>query len=174
MLHNELERLKAVNRFLALKISREEELNEIVRYAAEICDTPMAAIVLLDDDTQYNLFSVGINVRATARKDAFCNYVIEQDNIFMIPDTSLEPRFTDSQLSYGEFNAQFFAGAPLKTQEGYKLGGLCVIDGKPNHLSEIQQKILAVLSRQVIHILDFDVKPRPFTGTVPGGKKIGH
>ncbi|WP_158798523.1 GAF domain-containing protein [Pedobacter sp. L105] len=155
MLHNELERLKAVNRFLALKISREEELNEIVRYAAEICNTPMAAIVLLDDDTQYILFSIGINIRETPRKNALCNYVIEQDEIFMIPDTE-SARHSLANSAYSELNTRFFAGAPLKTQEGYSLGGLCVIDSKPNHLSDIQLKMLAVLSRQVIHILNFD------------------
>jgi len=156
MLNNELERLKAVNRFLALKISREDELNEIVKYAAEICDTPMAAIILLDDDTQYILFGVGIKTKQTSRKGALSNHVILQDDVFMIPDAALDRRFANNSIR-DDFDAQFYAGAPLRTQDGYNLGSLCVIDNKPNHLSDIQKKMLAVLSRQVIHILDFDV-----------------
>lgn len=41
-------------------------------------------------------------------------------------------------------------------QDGYILGTLCVVDNEPKELSEIQQKMLAVLSRQIVHILDFD------------------
>ncbi|RZL07846.1 MAG: hypothetical protein EOO89_22485 [Pedobacter sp.] len=52
----ELERLQAVNRFLKLEISKEKELQEIVRLAASICDTETALITLIDEDTQHIIF----------------------------------------------------------------------------------------------------------------------
>jgi hypothetical protein len=156
MLNNEVERLKAVRRFLTLKISRENELTEIARYAAEICYTPMAFITLLDEDTQHILFSIGSDLKRTRRKDSFCNYTIMQNEVLVIPDTGKDERFAGNPLRLGKTNIQFYAGAPLITKDGFNLGSLCVIDHTPKDLSDIQQKMLAVLSRQVIHILDFD------------------
>jgi hypothetical protein len=158
MLHDEQGRLQAVDKFLNLNISRENELTEIARYAAEICCTPMAFITLLSADTQHILFCVGSDLKQTSRKDSFCNYTIMQDDVLVVPDTSKDERFMDNPLSDRTgFNIQFYAGAPLITKDGHNLGSLCVTAHEPMELSEIQQKMLAVLSRQIIHILDFDV-----------------
>ncbi|HEY0177570.1 MAG TPA: GAF domain-containing protein [Pedobacter sp.] len=158
MLHNETERLKAVDKFLKLKISRESELTDIARYAAEICYTPMAFISLLGKDTQHILFSVGSDLKQISRENALCNYTIMQDEVMVIPDTAKDERYVNSsQRDIKGANIQFYAGAPLITKDGFNLGSLCVTAHEPKDLSEIQRKMLAVLSRQVIHILDFDV-----------------
>ena len=158
MLHDEISRLQAVDKFLKLKISRENELTEIARYAAEICSTPMAFITLLSADTQHILFCVGSELKQTNRQDSFCNYTIMQDNVLVIPDTSKDERFVNNPFrDKTSANIQFYAGAPLVTKDGYNLGSLCVSGHEPMELSVIQEKMLAVLSRQVIHILDFDM-----------------
>lgn len=157
MQYNESERLEAVDKFLKLKITRSEELLEIVRYAAEICETPKAFITLMDADTQHILFGLGSEIKQISRKDAFCNFTIFQEEVLVVPDTALDPRFVDNPFRSGEANIQFYAAATLKTQDGFSLGTLCVIDHVPKTLSEVQQKMLAVLSRQVVHILDFDL-----------------
>ena len=59
MPQRELERLQAVHRFLNLDIQKDAELQEIVELAAELCDTPMAMITLIDDKTEYFLFKIG-------------------------------------------------------------------------------------------------------------------
>lgn len=156
MSHNEAERLVAVDKFLKLKISRAEELTEIARYAAEICEAPTAFITLMDEHTQYILFSVGSDLKEVSREHSFCNFCIIQDGVLVVPDTAHDPRFENNPMRR-KANIQFYAGIPLKTQEGLVLGTLCVIDHKPKILSAIQQKMLAVLSRQVVHILDFDL-----------------
>jgi len=52
----ELQRIQAVNRFLKLEISKEKELQEIIRLAASICGTTTALITLIDADTQHIIF----------------------------------------------------------------------------------------------------------------------
>lgn len=156
-MHNrELDRLLAVDRFLNLKLSKEEELNGIAQLAANICGTPIALITLLDEDTQYFKIAIGTKESKTTRDDAFCNYVINQDKVMVIPDTAYDSRFASNPLRKSEINVQFYAGAPLITQDGFKLGSLCVIGHEPGNLSEQQIMMLATLSKQVIHILEFD------------------
>ena len=157
MLHTDLQNLQAVNRFLKFEISREKELQDIVSLAAKVCETPVALITLLDDDTQYFKFKVGTDIAQTAREDAFCSHVIECNGVLVVPDSLQDERFANNPLVTSDLNIRFYAGAPLKTHDGYSLGSLCVIDTAPKELDEHQIKMLEVLSRQIIHILEFDL-----------------
>lgn len=152
----ELARLQAVDRFLQLNLSKEKELEEIASFAAKICGTPIALITLIGEKTQYFKVAVGTEATCTSREDAFCNHVIGQDGVLVIPDTAKDIRFMDNPLRSSEMNVQFYAGAPLVTQDGLKLGSLCVIGHEPNQLSELQVLMLDSLSGQVINILEFD------------------
>lgn len=152
----ELERIAAVNRFLRLEISREKELQEIVELAARICQTPTALITLINEDTQYIKFKIGFRPDTTSRAHAFCNHVIEQEHVMMVRDALLDDRFANNPLVLGDPDIRFYAGAPLTTRDGLNLGSLCVIDQKPNELNELQQQILAGLSKQVIQLLEFE------------------
>jgi PAS domain S-box-containing protein len=152
----ELERLQAVNRFLKLNISKEKEIQEIVKLAAEICQTPTALVTLLDHDTQYIKFKVGFDLETTTRRDAFCNHIIEQYEVMVVPDALKDERFVNSSLVTGNPNIRFYAGSPLTTQDGHNLGSLCVVDQIPKQLSSSQQQMLRILSKQVINLLEFD------------------
>lgn len=155
MPHNESERLKAVDKFLNLKITRTDELKEIARYAAEICETSSAYISLINSDSQQVLFSVGTEFRALTRDHIFCNFTLLQEDVLVVPDTAVDERFINNPFLRAPASIRFYAGANLKTQEGYHICTLCVIDQVPKTLSSVQQKMLAVLSRQVVHILGF-------------------
>lgn len=156
MPRKELERLQAVDRFLKLKISREDELQELVNCAADICGTPIAMITLIDADTQHIRYRVGTDLAQTSRADAFCNYTIRHQGLFIVPDTGKDERFIDHPYRKGDTNIQFYAGASLTTVDGINLGSLCVVDHHPKQLSPLQQRMLGILSKQVVHILEFD------------------
>lgn len=152
----ELERLAAVNRFLKLEISKEKELQQIVELAAKICGTPTALITLIDADTQFIKFKIGFKYDTTSRADAFCSHVIQQDQVMMVPDAHLDERFAANPLVTDDPSIRFYAGSPLTTQDGLNLGSLCVIDQQPKELNDLQQQMLAALSKQVIQLLEFD------------------
>lgn len=152
----ELDRLLAVDRFLNLKIIKERELMEIVESAATLCGTPIAQITLLGADTQYFKVSIGTEGIETSREDTFCNHIIMREDVLVIPDTSKDTRFSANALIDSELNVRFYAGAPLITQDGLNLGSLCVIGRVPQELSEQQKMMLAILSKQVIHLLEFE------------------
>jgi len=152
----ELERLQAVNRFLKLEISKEKELQEIVALAASICNTKTALITLIDEDTQHIIFKHEFAFDKTTREDAFCNHVISQNNVIVVQDAMKDSRFLDNPLVTGNPHIRFYAGASLTTQDGHNLGSLCVIDQRPAELTNIQQQMLAALSKQVIQLLEFD------------------
>lgn len=157
MPERELNRLKEVHRFLKLNISQEEELRNIIAIASEICQTPVALITFLDEDYQHIKFKVGFEFEKTPGEESFCQYVVKQDKVMVVPDTHLDDRFKNNPLVNGDPYIRFCAGIPLTTHDGYKIGSLCVLDNTPRQLSEKQLKMIEILSRQIIHILEFEM-----------------
>jgi len=156
MLVNELERLKAVNRFLLMDLSIEKELQEIVQLAAHICKTPSALITLIGEDKQFIKFKQAFEFTESLKADAFCLYTIHEDNLLIVEDTLLDQRFINNPFVTGEPKIRFYAGAPLITSDGYKLGSLCVVDQVPKLLTALQEEMLSMLAKQIIQLLEFD------------------
>ena len=156
MPEKELERLQAVNRFLTLKLSKDKELQQIVAHAARVCDSPIAMITFMTEDLQHIRFRVGTDLEQLGYNNSFCRQTILQDGVFMIDDASADPYFSDNPFVVGGPHIRFYAGVPLTTAEGDRLGTVCVYDTKVKLLTEIQQRILLSLSKQVMYLLDFD------------------
>ncbi|RZM02784.1 MAG: GAF domain-containing protein, partial [Pedobacter sp.] len=155
---SEVKRLEAVSRFLNQQFDSKRELQDIVALAATICETPVALITLLTNDEQVFKFKTGTDLERSDRDVAFCNYVIQQEEVLVVPDATKDGRFIDNALVVGDPNIKFYAGSPLTTHDGYKLGSLCVIDTKPNDLKEKQKEMLQILSRQAMNIMELELR----------------
>ncbi|WP_276168785.1 sensor histidine kinase [Zobellia alginiliquefaciens] len=153
---NETDRLKALESFEVLNTLEEEEYDAITRIAADICNTPMALISLVDADRQWFKSHYGIDATETPRDLAFCAHAINTpENLFIVEDSSKDERFADNPLVTGGPNVQFYAGAPLNTTDGYSIGTLCVIDVQPrNNFTKRQQDCLRSLANQVMAQLE--------------------
>lgn len=156
MPQDELKRQQAVNRFLKLEFAKEDELQEIVSLAARICGTESALITLIGNDTQYMRFRHAFAFDSTPRDIAFCEHVISQGSLMVVPNAKLDPRFSANPLVLDKPNIAFYAGVPVTTSDGLHLGSLCVIDSRPGDLDPIQRDMLQVLAKQVIHLMEFD------------------
>jgi GAF domain/PAS fold len=157
MPRKEIDRLQAVHRFLNLEINEDEELQEIVELASELCETPIALITLIDEDTQYFKFKVGIDLDQNIREDTFCAYLINGDKPMIVEDALLDNRFVNNPYVASIPHIRFYAGAPLITHDGHTLGSLCVLDIKPRQISPAQQHLLKALAKRVIQIMEFNL-----------------
>lgn len=72
------------------------------------------------------------DVRETSREVSFCSHaILSNKDVFIVPETFDDPRFVNNGLVTGPPFIRFYAGVPLKSPEGYKLGTFCIIDSKP-------------------------------------------
>jgi len=127
----------------------EQSFDELLSIAAQVCNCPTALISLVDTDRQWFKAKINMNVNETSRCVSFCAHAINQDKVMVITDTEKDIRFHDNPLVTNKPNIRFYAGAPIQSPNGYNLGTVCVIDYKPNSISEAQKQSLKDIAAQV-------------------------
>jgi diguanylate cyclase (GGDEF)-like protein/PAS domain S-box-containing protein len=173
MPENETERLEALRQTGLLDSSPENEFDSLTRLAAVICGAPIALISLIDKDRQWFKSNVGLeSIPETSRDIAFCAHTIGQADLFVVPDATKDPRFARNPLVLNDPSIRFYAGAPLETEDGLRLGSLCVIDRHPRELTPQQYEGLRLLAEQANKQINLRLQQRLLEGAVAQGTVI--
>ena len=147
---NESARLEALKRYQLLDTEPQQTFNDLPLLASQICSTPVSLITLIDEHRQWFKSRIGFPLAETSRDISFCAHAILQNDIFTVPDTLKDDRFSTNPLVTADPKIRFYAGAPLLTSDGCALGTLCVIDQVPRSLDKNQKEALWALARQVM------------------------
>jgi len=147
---NEAERLKSLEEHRLLDTLPEEVYDDITRIASEICGTPIALLTLLDEKRQWFKSKHNFEPQETSRELSFCAHAILNPNeALVVPDARYDERFHDNPLTTGDSQVVFYAGIPVKDEQGRPLGSLCVIDNRPRELSDQKLDSLKALAKLV-------------------------
>jgi len=146
----EAARLKALQGYDILDTPPEPKFERIVRMASRQLDMPISLVSLIDETRQWFKARSGFDVEETPRSVSFCAHAIQEDRVMVVEDATRDPRFVDNPLVTGDQRIRFYAGAPLTTRDGYKLGTLCVLDRVPRHITTNQETLLEDLAAVVV------------------------
>lgn len=154
-LPGEPQRIAALRALAVLDTPAEPSLDVITRLAADRFDAEIALVSLVDEQRQWFKSRYGLDACETPRADSFCAHAIACDDIMVVPDATLDPRFVANPLVLGSPFIRFYAGAPLITASGQCIGTLCVIDSKPRKgFSERDAQALRLKAGQVMAFLE--------------------
>jgi GAF domain-containing protein len=147
---NEAARLEALHSSGLLEARSGGHLDRIASRIAEAFETPIALVTLVDESCQLWKGAVGLpddlNVsRQAARETSICGHVVADNETLVIEDTARDPRFANNPFLQ-EHKIRFYAGAPLRTAQGYVIGSLCVIDTRPRKLNRRDVKFLEMIA----------------------------
>ena len=119
-LEQELGRLQALRSYLLLDSEREEQFERLTALASRVMDVPICLVSLVDLGRQWFMSNRGLgDVRETPRSSAFCSHaILNKNELLIIKDAKLDPRFNNNPLVTGPPFIRFYAGAPLETPEG--------------------------------------------------------
>lgn len=137
---NDEERLKVLAEYHVLDTPPEQEFDRLTNLAAKFFDVPIVLISLVDRDRQFFKARVGLDICQTDRDISICTHAIVQDDVFFVPDASQDPRFASNPVVIGSPHVRFYAGAPLRTSDGFTLGTICLIDNKPRRIFSIDKR----------------------------------
>ncbi len=152
---DEAARLLDLARYHVLDTAREEPFNRITRLAARILRTPVAVVNFVDQYRQWGKAMVGLADTEAPREHSFCAWTITHDAPFVVHNAPADPRFRDNPMVTGDPHIHMYAGAPLTTPAGHRIGTLCVTDSRPHPLSgEDLQSLqdLAALTMQELEL----------------------
>src|SRR5439155_5273164 len=108
-LPTEIDRLKALRAYNVLDSPPEEAFDDLTRLASQICQTPVALVSLVDADRDWFKSRVGLNVPQTPRDASFAAHALAQTDLFVVPDTTMDARFSGNPLVTGSSHIRFYA-----------------------------------------------------------------
>ena len=155
VLFNESERLAAVAEYELVPDDQALELDAILQLASALFSVPTALVSIVERNRQLFTARRGLDVCETGRDVAFCAYALGLDDVMVVLDAKLDPRFVANPLVVGEPFIRFYAGMPLRAPSGHVLGTLCIIDQRPrNAFSPQDREHLKALATLVMDRLE--------------------
>ena len=151
---NEALRIETLRAFLILDTLPEARFDNLTQAAASFFRVQIAVVSLIDVNRQWFKSICGLDAIETPRDISFCGHTILQNDIMVIEDTLLDPRFEDNPLVIGGPKIRFYAGAPLTASNGCNVGTLCLIDPQPRTMSDIELEMLADMAKVVMGELE--------------------
>ena len=134
--------------------SNKNFLNESLELASRISGAKMAYISLLDGEHQFILSQHEAELQTIPVEESICQFTIKKDEITVIENTREHELTKVLHQVSKEDGILFYAGCPLVNSNNIKIGALCVMDTKPNTLTQTQKDTLMVLAKQVMTTLD--------------------
>lgn len=151
---DEAARLATLREYEVLDTPPEQAFDDIVHLAAQILDVPISLVSLVDEDRQWFKARFGLDAPQTPRDISFCGHAVLGSEVMVVADATADSRFWDNPLVLGDPSIHFYAGAPLVTPSGSRIGTLCAIDRRPRTVTPAQLDALDRLARQVVAQLE--------------------
>jgi len=146
-------RLEALSKQNILDTDPEPAFDRITRLAGHLLDVPTSIINFVAEDRQWFKSAVGFDEKEISLDISFCVYTLEKGEVLVVEDLAKDERFKNNPL-VTEQGVRFYAGAPLITPDGKRLGTLCVLDTKPRDPSPEVVDRLADLAEMVVDELE--------------------
>ncbi len=142
---DEAERLRALAGLNLLDTPPEERFDRITRMALHVFRVPISTITLVDSHREWFKSCQGLPSTEGPRAISFCGHAMLADETFIIADAAKDGRFADNPMVVGPPFIRFYAGVPVMSVDGKRVGTFCIKDRKPRRLAAAKVSILKAL-----------------------------
>ncbi|MDB9340510.1 MULTISPECIES: ATP-binding protein [Cyanophyceae] len=152
--NHEAARIAALDQYQILDSAPEQVFDDLAFLAAQICDTPIALINLLDANRQWFKAKIGLDIQQIPMNIGFCRRCVQQRETLIIPDTLADEAYaTDAVVTSAPY-ARFYAGVPLIIPGGEAIGTISIVDHIPRQITTKQVEALQAISRLIVTQLE--------------------
>lgn len=139
----EAARQTAVDELLRSSDATSVRVRHLVEMARSALGMDSAVFTVLDNSVQRPVSIAGADLTHIAREHSICQHTIMQPAGMIVEDTLDDPRFRDNPLvATAAVPLRFYAGYPVESPDGFPVGALCVLDGRPRRASEVDTVLL--------------------------------
>ena len=153
-------RVEAVRRYDVLDSPPDGAFDKITQLAAKLFNVPISIVSIVDTDRIWFKSHHGVDAEETSRDPGLCASAVLQDDVYVVTDAQMDPRTLANPLVAGSLGLQFYAGKPLVTGDGHRLGTLCVIDRAPREVTDDELETLRTLGDVVMDELELRLSAR--------------
>jgi serine/threonine protein kinase len=157
---DETARMATVHQYRILDTPPDGAFDRITALAARLFNVPIAIVSIVDHDRIWFKSHHGITAEEIPRDPGLCASAILQGEVWVVENAPEDPRTLSNPLVAGDFGLGFYAGAPLKTREGYNLGTMCILDTVPRTMSAADTATLQDLAGLVTSELELRLESR--------------
>lgn len=138
----ELDRQEAVDSLDIVDTPAEERFDRIVALARKTFGTSSAALTIIDGDRQWQKSGVNAGNVEISRSESICNVTIQTEGALVVADASIDPRFGPHTDSHSASAVRFYAGYPVESPTGEKIGVICVFDNEARNIEDFDSATL--------------------------------
>lgn len=146
---NERQRLASLHKLNILDTPIEERFERITRLVCRTLDVPISSFTIIDEGRQWFKSIRGLPGTESDLDVSFCSHVILEEEIMVVPDAREDRRFFENPLVTGNPNITFYAGCPVHSPDGHKIGSLCAVDSRVRSLTPDELQVLRDLAAMV-------------------------
>ena len=150
--HDEAARLALLQELAILDTAAEPLFDAVCELARGHFEVESVLISLVDANRQWFKARVGLDASETPRSASFCAHALERSEPLVIEDARQDPRFADNPLVTAPPHIRFYAGIPLRPEDGISaVGTLCLLSPspRPGGLSQSQWRWFEMLATLV-------------------------
>ncbi len=149
---DEQERLHALESLGILDTPDDVRFDQITETAKALFGVESASINFIDGARQWVKAVSGGRREDVARSDAFCDVTVQRPGVFVVNDALANPRFRDLTMVRAG-RVRFYAGYPIESANGMRVGALCLLDPTPRAFSREDEALLRELALRVEAVL---------------------
>ncbi len=153
---HEADRLESLRSYGVLDTTPDPRFDALAELAARVCGTPVASVMLVDEDRAWSVGAAGIEITETARSESFCSDVVAAEKPVIVPDTTKVPRYAVNPAVCGPAHVRAYAGVPIVGRDGLPLGAVCAIDTTARDFSAEEIRLLQNLAEQAAVLLELN------------------
>jgi len=163
---NELNRILALSEYNLDYDTLSRNFEDLTLLAARFTGTEISLINLLDNYTQWTVAQHGIALDHMPREESVCQYTINEEIDFEVPDLSTDIRFKHLDYVAGGIQLKYYYGVPITTSNGHNLGALCVLRKTHHELEPEKKALLRIIAREVVNRLNTFKQAEAFKLTI--------
>ncbi|KAA3440749.1 GAF domain-containing protein [Rufibacter hautae] len=153
---NEEERLAKLHSLYILNTHREEgTFKHIASMAAHMFSVPIALVNFVDSEYVHTKGNAGLDTAPPVpRGTSLCSLAVLKNGATVFENALEEPCLLANPFVTGDLGLRFYAAAPLRTNDGFNIGALCLVDKEPRKFSESDQRVLESLASVVMENIE--------------------